>query len=155
GASVSLGDVRLDEKGSATLQLANKGTEALQIDSISVVPTAPYFVTAPSVFPVLLNPGESTALNLSFAPSLSGAQTAEVRIVSNDPDNALFLLELDGRGIDWPFRYKNYLYSKDPQYLYGKLQPISDFWSESDRIQGLSRAASFAAELRNDLQNRA
>jgi len=143
-------DVDRGELADASLTIANDGSAALQIDTISLDTNETYFVTAPTSFPVVLQPGQSTQLGLRFVPAETGQHSAILNIASNDPDENPFILNLSGRGIDWAFRYKQYLYSRDGEYIYGKLENMSQYWGDAERAEALLRINEYTQNLQAD-----
>jgi M6 family metalloprotease-like protein len=50
----------------------------------------------------ILKPGDSTTFTVTFAPSKTGKKTAQVRILSNDPNESPFVITVEGRALGIP-----------------------------------------------------
>ena len=81
------GNTRID-----TVVVRNTGTDVLNLTSI-VTTGAPFFITDA---PGSLAPGESRTLAVRYSPTVRGAYQGELRLDTNDPDEASVHLPLSG-----------------------------------------------------------
>jgi hypothetical protein len=87
--------------------LANDGQQPLHITQVTIgsrTGLAQYTVTglpAPldATHPLVLNPGQSITLGVSFAPSAIGLQPGDIQVFSDDPSTPLFDQAVDGTGL--------------------------------------------------------
>ncbi len=68
-----------------TLTLENIGGDRLTIDSIEHVSDGSMALDDPNVFPVELDPGQFTSVNVSFTAETAGDFMGELQVQSNDP----------------------------------------------------------------------
>ena len=153
GASYAFADVDRGAIGTASFQIANEGSENLQVNAITVAPAAPFFVTAPTAFPVVVQPGQTATLSMNFSPPATGLHAATLTLLSNDPVEPGYTLSLSGRSVDRAFRYKEYLYSRSGAFIYGKLNNMAQYWGDGERIQGQARIAEFITFLKGSPSN--
>ena len=74
------------------MQLVNAGTAALNVASITLTNGSPDFsLNSAPAFPLAIPPGGESDVTIQFAPSGSGALTAEFTIASDDPHSPLKL----------------------------------------------------------------
>jgi len=95
--SIAFGDVTVGSSSSETLSISNEGTADLVITSITTT-DAQFSATAPGV----TNPiaaGSSYGCVVTFTPASTGAKSATLSIVSNDPDEATVTVSLSGTGV--------------------------------------------------------
>ena len=146
-------EVNRGELADATLTIANDGSADLTIDSINLSTADTFYITEPTSFPVVMQPGQSTNLGMRYVPAEIGAHSAVLHIVSNDPDESPFVVDIFGSCIDWAFRYKQYLYSRDGDYIYGKLDNMSQYWGDLERAEALVRISEYTQNLQADPSN--
>lgn len=82
-----------------TYVVRNEGGCDLQIDSLAV--TGVFAIVSPRP-PQRLAAGDSLTVTLNFVPVAAGEQSGALRIVSNDPDERLTVINLHGRAIAAP-----------------------------------------------------
>jgi len=83
---------------SVNIDIRNNGSELpLEITGIGLLPGAPasFGIVAPAV-PFSIPVGDSITVQLSFAPTASGIQTATLRVTSDDPDEAALDVSVSG-----------------------------------------------------------
>jgi Abnormal spindle-like microcephaly-assoc'd, ASPM-SPD-2-Hydin len=98
-AAVGFGTVTTGSNRTITVQLFNVGTAALSIASITLTNGSPDFSLNPApTFPIAIPAGGESDITIQFAPSGSGALTAEFTITSDDPHSPL-KLTANGTGI--------------------------------------------------------
>lgn len=83
----------LTSTGSAGLSISNVGLGDLQVTGITA--SAPW-LTVPVTTPLTLLPGEELALSVDFDTTglMTGTYTASISIFSNDPDFAVFVVDV-------------------------------------------------------------
>jgi Abnormal spindle-like microcephaly-assoc'd, ASPM-SPD-2-Hydin len=97
-ASVGFGTVTTGTNRTIPVQLFNVGTVALNIASITLTSGSADFSLNPApAFPIAIPPGGESDITVQFAPSGSGALTAEFTIASDDP-HAPLKLNASGTG---------------------------------------------------------
>jgi hypothetical protein len=94
-ASVSFGLVTLGQSETQEIVLTNTGETATVISAISV--GAAEFTLSEVALPTTLSPGQSTALNITFAPTGSGLTRAIITVTSN-AGNPTLAIDLQGKG---------------------------------------------------------
>jgi len=92
---LDFGSVYVGAGRNLAVTIANVGTAALQVGSIAS--DHPFFV--PSFDATTLEIGESTSLDVTFAPGNAGAVSATLELTSDDPATPLIEIELLGAGI--------------------------------------------------------
>jgi len=110
--ALDFGDVQLDvatslfEDKTLSLTIRNDGGEALQITAVErATGTSDEFTWDPATIP-LLDPGQTTSLQVTFTPANSGEESGLLLVDTNDPDLELdtvtgrFAIDVTGRGLD-------------------------------------------------------
>ncbi|MBU1368283.1 MAG: choice-of-anchor D domain-containing protein, partial [Bacteroidetes bacterium] len=87
----------IGESSSWQMSVFNDGSAPLEISEITFTNNIP--VTANVSFPVTINAGENTEIELIFAPAEHGFFEGEAIISSNDPINPTVEVELSGHGL--------------------------------------------------------
>lgn len=92
---LNFGEVPTDRSKSKTLRISNQGERTLEISQIAV---------SDSQFHInkqwlILNPGETHDLTVTFSPDASGLMSAILTIQSNDPDTPELKISLTGTGV--------------------------------------------------------
>ncbi|HEX9952031.1 MAG TPA: choice-of-anchor D domain-containing protein [Rubricoccaceae bacterium] len=99
--TVAFGDVAVGETSETeTVSITNNGTEAVTITSITASGDAAFTVTMTGT-DLTLDPGQSTTLTVTFAPTAHGDVTGTITIVSNAP-NSPQTINLSGTGFSPP-----------------------------------------------------
>jgi uncharacterized protein (DUF58 family) len=93
--SLSFGNVVVGSSGTQTVTLTNMGNSSVTISQVSV--SGAGFSTTGLTPPVTLTAGQSTTLNVVFAPAVAGAVTGSVTMVSN-ATNSPAVISLSGSG---------------------------------------------------------
>jgi uncharacterized membrane protein len=85
---------------SVIFQVRNRGTDVLVVDDISI-PVGDFTLTSAPPTPFTVAVGSSTTFTVDFIPSSPGDKSAEVTILSNDPDahENPYVFTLEGYGI--------------------------------------------------------
>ncbi len=80
-----------------TLRLSNSGGQSLSITNVTVTPSSQFTITAA---PASIVPGgTSTTMTIRYIPSAAASDTAQFSMTTNDSQNAVFSLTLDGTGV--------------------------------------------------------
>ena len=95
-ASIDFGDVQVSKSLVTSFKIQNLGSRQLTIYSITS--NSDQFVVIENIN--VLNSGESVNVSVRFAPASSGLKTATVTVTSNDPDESLKTVILQGRGFE-------------------------------------------------------
>lgn len=98
GGARSFGVVRMGATYTKTFTIKNQGDGILRDLAVSVSGSKRFSVTA--VGTTTLNPEQSTTFRLEFRPTNTAVQNAVVKIASNDEDEAIFNIKVDGQGAD-------------------------------------------------------
>jgi hypothetical protein len=98
-AALNFGTVNLGKTSSGTLTLSNLGSKKLSITQIAVVGTG-YSINRTS-FPITLDAGGKTSVNVSFAPGYAGNATGQLTFDSDARDASLIVV-LAGTGASTP-----------------------------------------------------
>jgi len=96
-SSIAFGNVGLNTPSTQTVTFTSSGTGAVTINSATLTGTG--FSMSGVTFPVTLNPGSSTTLNLVFDPTTAGAATGSLTIVSTSSTGGTSAISLSGTGI--------------------------------------------------------
>jgi hypothetical protein len=96
-ANLAFGSVVDGASSASTLTLSSTGTAAATITSLSVGGTG--FSLGPVTLPKTLSPGQTLALPVTFAPTVSGSVAGSVTIVSNSTTNPTNSVALSGTGV--------------------------------------------------------
>ncbi|HMR63279.1 MAG TPA: choice-of-anchor D domain-containing protein [Anaerolineae bacterium] len=94
-------DVDAGATVSQTVVITNDGTANLDISSVSIVGSgSTHFTIEADSGEGTLTPGATRTVQVSFEPSTTGAKSADLRIVSDDSDEATIDVALSGTGLD-------------------------------------------------------
>lgn len=97
--SVDFGSVNVADSSATILTIANTGTLDLNVTGLGfAVSSGDFRVTDPSLVPAMLPPGASLDVGVEFAPSAPGLVSAELDVLSDDPDEPLVAVTLVGEG---------------------------------------------------------
>jgi hypothetical protein len=96
-ANMTFGNVNLNTPSAEPLTLSSTGTAAVTVQSATV--TGAGFSISGSNFPLILSPGQTVTLNVSFDPTVSGAATGQLLIQSNSSTNGTPIVRLSGTGV--------------------------------------------------------
>ncbi len=101
--SVAFAPVVTGSSGSATVTVTNEGTGSLSISSTSLGGAdASLFSIDSGGGSVILGPGTSRDIDLSFSPTALGSFSATLTIDSDDPDEPSVVVPLSGDGVAAP-----------------------------------------------------
>lgn len=94
--SIDFGNVTVGSNGTQAVTLANSGTASLTI--LQASGSGSGFSLSGLTTPLILTPGQSSAVTLQFAPLAVGGVTGSISLVSNAP-NSPTTLALNGTGV--------------------------------------------------------
>ena len=94
--TVAFGSVSLNTPATQAVTLSSTGGSAVTVSGATVTGTG--FTLAGGNFPITLNPGQSTVLNVAFTPTAAGAASGQLSIASNSTGGATTLVALTGTG---------------------------------------------------------
>ncbi len=89
------------EPAEIEVTLRNTGTAVLNLLGINLEGSHPADFVVTGAPATALPPGETTAFTLRFTPSVNGARSATLGLVTNDPDENPFVLQLAGVSKDF------------------------------------------------------
>lgn len=119
---LGFGGVRIDSTASLSAVLSNIGNGPLSVDSIRFTLSSRFSTTFTT--PVSIEPGGSRPLTIRFTPTIYGADSASIKLYSNDPDEFVVSVAATGFGI-----YGGPFISVAPSYNFGtKRTGSSNFW---------------------------
>ncbi|MGB9032228.1 MAG: choice-of-anchor D domain-containing protein, partial [Acidobacteriaceae bacterium] len=95
-SSVAFGTVTVNSPATQSVTMTSTGTGAVTISSGSVSGTG--FSIPGAKFPVTLNPGQSSSLEVQFDPTAAGAATGTVALTSNCSMGGTMTVALSGTG---------------------------------------------------------
>ena len=99
-ASLDFGNVLVREDSQAEIRVLNMGGGTLQVTATELAgPGSTAFAVTAGLAPFALAPGDSSLLQLRFAPAAPGGRFAILRIESTDPDENPVFVPLTGSGI--------------------------------------------------------
>lgn len=98
------GQVMVGVSKTLTYRITNTGTATLNIQGLQIPNTPEAAFSLPS--PMSIPAGTSSDFSISFTPQDVGVETFELRIGSNDPDEALYVVALTAEGIPNPYELK-------------------------------------------------
>jgi subtilisin family serine protease len=97
--AIDFGECFVGVASDTLLTIENKGTDILDVESISV--SNPFFSVHPPE-PFLLTPGQLKLLTITFHPTSTGSQSGILQINSNDPDETVLEISLNGTAVTPP-----------------------------------------------------
>ncbi len=100
GGNYNFGTVQQGTSKAVTFTIQNKGVGGLELSGITTVGTGYYSVSGLGA--TSIPGGGITTFTVTFAPTASGASIDSFTIVSNDPDDGGYTVNLDGTGTSGP-----------------------------------------------------
>jgi Abnormal spindle-like microcephaly-assoc'd, ASPM-SPD-2-Hydin len=94
--SVSFGNVAVGSSGSQTVSLLNTGNGTVNVSQATMAGNG--FGMSGLAVPMTLDPGQSTAFTVSFAPAGAGSASGNISVVSN-ASNSVSTVALSGMGV--------------------------------------------------------
>ena len=95
-SSLSFGSETVNTATTQTLTLTSSGTSAVTVSSAAI--TGAGFTIVGGTLPATLNPNQSLALQVQFAPTATGAVTGQLSISSNSTTGGTAAVALSGTG---------------------------------------------------------
>jgi len=86
----------LNTTATQTVTLTSSGTLPVTVSSAAIAGTG--FALSGGTFPTNLNPGQSVTLNVQFNPTVAGAATGTLKVVSNSATSPTTVITLTGTG---------------------------------------------------------
>lgn len=96
---IDFGTPYIGASATATVVLANDGCGTLTVTGVA---SDRGEFTPSSPGPLVLKPGERLPLDVTFAPTMAGPLTGHLTLASDDPDEPLLVVQLDGVGVEPP-----------------------------------------------------
>jgi hypothetical protein len=97
--SIGFGEVALNTPATQSVTLTSSGTAALTVNSATTSGTG--FTQSGATFPATLTPGQTATLNVQFDPTVSGAASGQITIVSNSSTGTSVVVTLTGTGVTY------------------------------------------------------
>ena len=94
--SIDFGNVTTGSSDDQTFTIENNGTQDLNVTAVSS--TNGTFTVSGIAPPVTITPGNSHVVTVTFSPAADGVQSGSIDITSDDPDEALVSVAVDGEG---------------------------------------------------------
>lgn len=93
------GDVQVSGSATKAIKITNSGNENLQVTGVSLTGgnASEFNIQDASTF--TLSPSANRDVVVNFAPASEGEKNAALRLVSNDPDEDPFIVDLAGTGV--------------------------------------------------------
>lgn len=98
--SLDFGDVNINTTSDLTVTITNDGTADLLVSDLSTT-NAVFSVVSPAT-PVTVVPQASEIVTVRFSPTAVGAQSGNLDITSDDPDQGVVSVTLAGNGVEPP-----------------------------------------------------
>jgi hypothetical protein len=95
-SSLNFGSVAVNTTARLVLTLSSSGTAAVTVNSAML--TGAGFSVSGSTFPLTLNPNQSAALTLQFAPTTAGSVAGQLTLASNSSNGSSTAIGLSGTG---------------------------------------------------------
>jgi hypothetical protein len=126
------GNVETSSVQTTNINISNTGSSNLNIDSIvfSSGSSGDFSITSPGPLPGVIAPGANVDIEITFSPSSVGAFHAVLVISSDDPDESLIEVNLDGASVP------NILLSPSSYYDFGSVE-IGSEESTTSRITNM------------------
>ena len=151
--SVDFGNVAPSNSYSQTVMISNDGIVDLTVSSLSL--TNPVFSMSSATTPIVIAPGGSSHVTITFSPTEDGAQTDTLTIVSDDPDEASVDVAIQGTAVSAPavaFRINAagdaYTDSNGYEFEADKAYSAGDFG-----YSGNTRSFDFNSEIANTIDD--
>ena len=99
GDSYDFGRVSVGADCAAIFAINNLGSKPLLVETIVIVPEAPFTLDLSGTLPLSVAPGMSTTFQVGFVPDTPGERTASVSITSDDADEGVYTFSVEGQGV--------------------------------------------------------
>lgn len=101
GANLAFGSVVAGTSKTITLKIKNTGEKDLTVQGLNLEDSDDQFGFV-ELASVVIPADGSTDLMVQFSPTTTGSKTATLQIISNDPDETLYDIVIEGKGADVP-----------------------------------------------------
>ncbi len=138
--SVNFGDVSVQDSQTRSLSIVNTGLDTLEITS-ALFSDASF--SSDQTFPLNINPGVSTTLDVTFSNANEGVVSGIMKLISNDPDESPFAVSLFANVF-----IPNYIIVNDSVYTYGdtmfvdinvdNMEPFTGFQFDLNHTESLT-----------------
>ncbi len=99
-SAYDLGDVEIGQSATEVVWIANKGNANLTIESVGWADgSSADFAITPFQLPLTVEPNSMAGVQVVFSPSVEGAASAVMQILSSDPNESLVEVYFAGAGI--------------------------------------------------------
>jgi hypothetical protein len=95
--SLSFGNVNLNTPATQSVTLSSTGTAAVTVSLITVVGAE--FTISGATFPVTLNPNQAVTISMEFDPTVTGAASGTLTVVSTSLTNPTAIIGVNGTGV--------------------------------------------------------
>jgi hypothetical protein len=95
--SLTFGDVSLNTHATQSVTLSSTGTAAVTVSAAAVIGSG--FSVSGTSFPVTLSPNQTVMINIQFDPTVAGAATGTLTIVSTSLTNPTSTIGMNGTGV--------------------------------------------------------
>jgi hypothetical protein len=95
-ASLNFGNVTVGSASTQTLRLSSTGTAAVTISSLTL--TGGDYLVSGALFPLTINPGQTSSLQVQFKPAAAGVATGQIAVKSNSATAPNAVIALTGTG---------------------------------------------------------
>lgn len=106
--AIDFGGQQIYTQSHRAITVQNTGTGSLEILSISISATSPYYLTGLPAFPVSLGSNEDFEFQVFYAPTLAGAPVSDLETITIVADANIpgagpmnYYVNLDGYGVDY------------------------------------------------------
>jgi len=148
-----LGNVEVGQSATMLVQIFNSGTADLNVSSVTLIGDAGFAITAGPAAPLVIAPNTSIGVDfeVTFAPSAQGPAIATVQIVSDDEDESVVEVTLNGVGIITEVppsqQIQDILDFFDASVAQGTLQGYGPGNSAANRLKALRNMIESASDL--------
>ena len=98
--SVNFGNVVVNASSSQNLVVVNEGFDDLEIEQIQIIgDNLDMFSLVEDDGPIIIETGGQDTLLVQFTPSSTGIKRGMIRLLSNDPDESLVEVDVEGQGV--------------------------------------------------------
>jgi hypothetical protein len=94
--SIGFGGVTLNSPATQSVTLSSTGNAAVTVSLVTVIGTG--FTVSGATFPVTLSPNQTATLSIQFDPTVAGAASGSMTIVSTSLTNPIATISLSGTG---------------------------------------------------------
>ncbi len=96
--ALNFGSVPMGQPAALAVSIGNTGTAPCTVSTLSLS-KAEFALKSPPALPFTVSPGSSVSAQIEYAPANLGADSANLQVGSNDPDEASVTVSLAGTGV--------------------------------------------------------